>query len=54
MIHMSNYFSFSWMFDWMFDWMSGLSQTGQIVVAIISLGFIMGLILLAKKHEKVI
>jgi len=49
---MFNYFLFSWMFDWMHGLMSSTSQTGQYIAAIISLGFLVGLILIVKKHEK--
>ena len=49
---MSKIFLFSWMFDWMFDWMSGLSQTGQVVAATISFGWLLGLVVLVKKYQK--
>ena len=49
---MLNYFLFSWMFDWMHGLMSNFSQIGQYIVAIISFGFLVGLILIVKKHEK--
>ena len=49
---MLNFFLFSWMFDWMQSWMSNLPQVGQFIAAILSLGFLVGLILIVKKHEK--
>ena len=49
---MLNYFLFSWMFDWMNSWISDFSQTGQYIAAIVSLGFLIGLVLIVKKHEK--
>ena len=54
---MSNYFpfgwfSFGWMLDWINGWMSDLTQTGQFIAAIISLGFLVVFIYIVKKHEK--
>ena len=51
-INMLNYFLFGWMFDWMDSLLSDLPQTGRFIAAIISLCFLIGLILIVKKHEK--
>jgi len=49
---MLNYFLFSWIFDWMYGWMSEISQFGQYTMAALSLGFLIGLVFIVKKHEK--
>ena len=49
---MLNYFLFSWMFDWMYGLMSNIYQLGQYIIAALSLGFLIGLVFVVKKHEK--
>jgi len=40
------------MFDWMHGLMSNLSEIRQYTAAIVALVFLVGLILMVKKHEK--